>query len=1128
MGEAPRDQASVRASADPAPDGARAVPARRGRRLRGAGRAGLFVVVLLAVLAGGLGLALLALTGRPLPLPVWAVAQIEARANAALVQDLPGAALSLGRVEIRVDEDLTPRLRIEDLRLMQAGGRTLLALPDVRANFDAGALVSGQGLKPESLRILGAAFQLRRREDGSFDFALGAGQRPDIGSLPEALALLDRALAAPILSHLRHVELEASTLTLEDARLGRVWSVGDGRMRLDFGPDGQAAELALSLLSGGQAPARAVVTLVRPAGEALLRLGAAVEGVAAGDLAAQTPLLAWLGVVAAPISGRIDAEVTEAGLAALSAEMELGAGAVQPEATAPPIPFDKAALRLAYEPDEGRIRLQDLSIESRTLRLGARGHSYLLSETGALLSGPLGGRLPAAFLGQVSVTGAQIDPEGLFERPLVFTGGAVDARLELNPFRLDLGQITLIEERGRRLSLSGLAEVAGGGWRVAMDLGLDAMEHDRLLQLWPKALVPNTRTWVGQNVAEGLLTDIKAALRLDPGQEPRLSLGYEFDGAEVRFLRTLPPITRGSGRSSVDGTRYMIVLDRGEVEAPVGGRINVAGSVFSIPDVTQRPAHAEIDLRTESSITAALSLLDLPPFQFMSKSDRPVDLAEGRALIETRLRLPLQPRVQLPDVEYRVAGQLLDVTSDRLIAGKRLEADVLRLEADGTGLTISGPGTVGAARFAVAFRQDFGPEARGRSRVTGEVTLSPAALAEFGVTLPEGMVTGQGLARIDLALERGAPGRLRLTSDLEGIGLALAPVGWAKPAATPGSLAVEAELTQPPLVTRLAVEAPDLALEGRLTLAPGGGLERAEFAELRLGRWLEGPVTLIGRGAGRMPEVSMTGGQIDLRRFDPPAGQGRGTGEGAPIRLSLDRLAVTDGMSIIGMQGEFSTAGGFNGAFRGSLNGEARIAGTAVPARHGTAVRVTAEDAGAALRAAGVFQNAGGGRLDLTLTPRAQRGSYDGRAEMRGIRLRKTNVLAELLSAVSVVGLLEQLNGSGILFNSAEFDFVLTPGGVEISQGSAVGASIGLSMVGVYVAASRQLALQGVISPIYLVNGIGAAVTRRGEGLFGFNYDIRGRSDAPEVQVNPLSILTPGRFRELFRRPPPVLGQQTQ
>lgn len=1135
MSEAPGDRASVGASVPPEPVPA-PVPesspsaAATGRRwrLRRAGRAGAIVAVFVAVMAGGLVLALLALTGRPLPLPVWAVAEIEARANVALTRDLPGAAVSMGRVELRLETDFTPRLRIEDLRLMQPGGRVLLALPDLRVVFDAGALLSGQGLKPENLRIAGAAFALRRRSDGSFDVALGGGQRPDIGNLPEALALLDRVLAAPILSHLKTVEIEALTLTLEDALLNRVWSVGDGRMRLDLGPTGQAAEFALSLLGGGEASSRAVVTLVRPAGEVTLRLGASVEAVAARDLAAQTPLLSWLGVLSAPISGRIDAEVTEAGLSAFGAEMELGAGALQPDPAAPAIPFDRAALRLGYEPDLGRIRLQDLTIESATLRLEATGHSYLLAETGEVLSGPLGGRLPAAFLGQVNITGAQIDPEGLFERPLIFTGGAMDARLTLAPFRIEIGQLSLIEERGRRLSLSGLAEVLGGGWRVAMDLGLDAMDHDRLLQLWPKALVPNTREWVGQNVAEGLLTDIRAALRLMPGEEPRLSLGYEFDGAEVRFLRTLPPITGGRGRSTVDGTRYMIALDAGEVEAPAGGRINVAGSVFSIPDVTQRPAHAEIDLRTESSITAALSLLDLPPFEFMTKSGRPVDLAEGRALIETALRLPLQPRVQLPDVRYAVTGQLLDVVSDRLITGKRLEADVLRLEADGTGLTISGPGRVGEARFAVAFRQDFGPEARGRSRVTGEVTLSPAALAEFGIALPQGMVTGQGQGKIEIALERGATGSLRLTSDLRGIGLGLAPVGWSKPANVAGSLEVEAQLGQPPQVRRLALSAPDLELEGALQLGANGGLERADFTELRLGQWLEGPVTLTGRGPGRTPEVNMTGGQIDLRRFDPPPGQDRGNGEGTPIRLSLDRLAVTDGISIIGLQGEFSTAGGFNGAFRGSLNGEARIAGTVVPARHGTAVRVTSENAGAALRAAGVFQNARDGGLELTLTPRAERGSYDGRAEIRGIRVRKTNAIAELLSAVSVVGLLEQLNGSGILFNTAEFDFLLTPGGLQIAQGSAVGASIGVSMAGIYVAASRQLALQGVVSPIYLVNGIGAAVTRRGEGLFGFNYQIRGSADAPDVQVNPLSILTPGMFRELFRRPPPVLGRQTE
>jgi len=64
-----------------------------------------------------------------------------------------------------------------------------------------------------------------------------------------------------------------------------------------------------------------------------------------------------------------------------------------------------------------------------------------------------------------------------------------------------------------------------------------------------------------------------------------------------------------------------------------------------------------------------------------------------------------------------------------------------------------------------------------------------------------------------------------------------------------------------------------------------------------------------------------------------------------------------------------------------------------------------------------------------------------------------------------------------------------------------------------------------VISPLYLINGIGSILTRRGEGLIGFNFNVRGATDAPQVSVNPLSALTPGMFREIFRRAPPEVGQ---
>lgn len=1129
MTEAPSDQAAGAAEPAPAPAAAETRRGRVRRRFRRAGRAGFVMVLVLGVIALTLGFGLLALTGKPIRLPVWVVAEVEARGNALLARDMPGAALAIGGVEITVDPDWTPRLRLEDLRLLQGQGTTLLALPDVRLVFDATALVTAGELRPRSLRLIGGAVALRRQADGTLDLQFGTSEStPPVKGLADALALVDRALATPFLSRLRRIEAEAASLTLQDAMTGRLWSVGDGRVRLDVRSDEIAAEVGLTLVGGGEAPAQALVTLVRPKGEARLRITAAVDQVAARDIAAQAPILSWLGVLSAPISGRIAAEISDAGLESLDAEMALGAGALQPDGTARPIPFDRAALRLGYDPSQGRIRLDDLSVESRSLRLKASGHSYPLDAAGEILKGPLGRRLPTAFLGQVEVAEAQIDPEGLFERPLIFKQGAMDARLRLDPFRLDIGQISLIEERNRRLSLSGYAEVRPEGWQVAMDLGLDAIAHDRLLQLWPKALVPRTRDWVGQNVATGLLRDVKAALRLSPGQEPRLALGYEFDDAEVRFLRTLPPIRKGRGRSSIEGKTYLVVLDAGEVQAPMGGTIDAAGSVFKVPDVTAKPARAEIRLRTDSTITAALSLLDLPPFGFMTKAGRPADLGLGRAVVDTRLTLPLQRRVQLDDVDYHVSGILRDVASDQIIPGKTVKAEALTLEADPRGLTISGPGRAAGVGFDVTYRQGFGPEAKGRASVEGIVDLSPDALTAFGVALPDGMVSGAGEGQIRLDLVRGAAPVLALTSDLAGIGLRIAPVGWSIGAATRGRLEVEAELSSPPVVTRLALDAPGLSATGEISLKPGGGLDKARFDKVDLGTWLNGAVELTGRGANRAPDVAVTSGTIDLRRFQAPGGSAARGADTGGLRLQLDRLVVTDGITLTGLQGEFGLRGGLNGQFRGSVNGAAIVRGEVVPSRHGTAVRIESSDAGAVLRAAGVFDSARGGGLVLRLTPRAEPDSYDGRAEMTGIRVRKTSALVELLSAISVVGILEQLNGSGILFANADFDLLLTPAAVQITNGAAMGASLGVSVAGLYGTRTKRLALQGVVSPVYLVNGIGAALTRRGEGLFGFNYAVTGTSDDPQVQVNPLSILTPGMFREIFRSPAPVLGTRTE
>lgn len=1093
---------------------AAAAPPRAARRRR-RGRVSLWLLLSLVLIAGAVGLAGLVLTGRALPLPVWAVAEIEERMNRALApaQGAAQLSVSLTGIDLTIGRDWAPQLRLEDVRLRQSGGRPLLTLPEARIGFDASSL-AGFRLHPRSVDLVGARFALRRLEDGRFDLGFGGGGGR-IGSYADVMRAVDRVFALPLLADLRRVEAEGMSLTLEDRRARRTWQVGDGRLVLDTGPERRELEVGLTLLGrADQAPAQAVLTFVTTPGSPEARISATVDRVAAADIAAQALPITWLGVLDAQLSGRVSAALDAEGrLTGLEAELNSGAGALRPRPDIKPIPFEKAGLAFSYDPAAEKISLTDLKVESRSLNFTATGHSYLPGVQQGM---------PEAFLAQIRFGEVNADPAGLFEQPVTFSEGALDLRMRLDPFSIDIGQISLAEGT-RRLTGKGRVAAEPEGWRVGFDMTLNEISHQGLLALWPLSLVPRTRDWVVNNVQEGSLFDVKAGVRLVPGREPRLALGYEFRDADVRFLKTLPPIEAGSGYATIEGKRYTMVLDRGRVTAPEGGSVAVAQSLFLVPDVTRKPVHAELRLNTKSSVTAALSLLDQPPFRFLSKAGRPVDLGTGRAEVQTVIRLPLKPRLTPDEVEFSVAGRIFDFRSDVLVPGRVLTAPDLTLSADPAGFSVSGAGKLGAAPFDATFTQGLTPEERGRSRIEGTATLSQVPLDEFGIGLPRGLVSGSGPGRIVVELEKNQPPKLTLTSALTGIGLSLPELGFRKAASASGRLEVQATLGKPASVQRLVVEGGGLQAEGSVALRADGQLDQARLDRVRLNGWLDAPVTLVGQGKGMPPEVSVTGGSVDLRRLSLGSGGGGGGGAPVTVRVQLDRLLVTEKIALTGLGGVFDTKGGFRGDFAARVNGGAVVRGALAPVAQGTAVRILSEDAGGVMASTGIFPDARGGSLDLNLLPTGPKGHYNGHASASDVRVQNAPVLAALLSAISVVGILEQLNGDGLVFNQAEADFRLTPAAIEITRGSAVGASLGVSVAGIYDVVGKRLDMQGVISPIYLLNGIGAVLTRRGEGLFGFNYKLGGSSDRPSVTVNPLSILTPGMFREIFRAPAPVL-----
>ena len=1089
------------------------------RHRRGSGLAGRLVLVLVVF---GLIFAAFALTGKPIGLPLWAVVEIEDRLNRTLAQTLPEGAVSIGAVDVMVDTDWVPRLHIEDIRLLKSGGEVLISLPEMRLTLDPSAVLNGQ-LRARSVRLIGAKLVVIRDKDGRFDLSLGAGQlAPPITSFAQLFAAADVFFASPVGASLQTIEAEALSITLQDHRAHRTWEAGDGRLAIYNRDRELAAELSLSLLGGGVSTPHATVSVVSQKGAETARITAQIDGIAAKDIASQVGPLAWAGIVDAPLTGSIATSLDTNGIAGMEAKLTFGKGALQPNPQARPILFDAAAMVLRYDPMRGRINLTEFNVQSPSLRVAATGHSYLTRADGTAITGVLGAELPTAFVTQFQFSQVMVDPEGLFQEPVVFSSGALDLRLRLDPFSIEVGQLSLAEDN-RRLTAHGTISADAKGWRAAIDLALNEVTHDRLLALWPFALLPNTRAWVGRNLLDGALSDVQVALRFDPDEDPRLQLGYNFADAEVKFLATLPPITAGYGYATVTGKTFMMVMSRGQVTAPKGGQIDMAGSVFSVPDITLKPARAKITLQTVSSLTAALSLLDLPPFHFMSKADRPVDLGDGDARIKTVLELPLQKKIALGDVQYDVTGTVANFQSGVVVPGRTITSDQLQLAATPKGLAIFGPGKIGDVPFDVTYSQGFGPDEKGRARIEGNVTLSQRTAEEFGLGLPKGMVTGAGAGQVVIDFVKGSPGKMQLVSDLNRIGLNVPELGWSKPANARGRLQATVVLGKTPKVENLTLQAPGLTATGLVTMRASGGLDLARFDRVQLDDWLDAGVEIRGRGPGKAVGLAVTSGSVDLRRM-PGGNQRKAAGKnGSPLELRLDELRVSDSIAFTRFRGDFNLSGGLNGRFTAGINGASAVQGTVIPSEYGSAVRLQSDNAGSTLAAAGVFASARNGTLDLALTPRSNAGQYDGVVNLKNIRVRNTSILADLLNAISVIGILEQLQGGGLVFSDAEGEFLLTPGAVELRRGSAIGASMGISMAGVYQSGNGQLNMQGVISPIYLLNGIGAVFSRRGEGLFGFNYTLRGTSKDPAIGVNPLSIITPGMFRDLFRSPAPIL-----
>ncbi len=247
-----------------------------------------------------------------------------------------------------------------------------------------------------------------------------------------------------------------------------------------------------------------------------------------------------------------------------------------------------------------------------------------------------------------------------------------------------------------------------------------------------------------------------------------------------------------------------------------------------------------------------------------------------------------------------------------------------------------------------------------------------------------------------------------------------------------------------------------------------------------------------------------------------------------PLNLIFNDIDVTfkKNKFLDSLKGEIRSFNGLRGYAKAKLSQNSNLEITISPhKKNGINMVVSGNDAGELLRRGKFYENGYGGLFKASIHYNS-RFKMSGTLEIEEFRIRNAPVLAQIISSASIIGLLDNLNGNGLLFTKIEGSFDYKTGELTLKDGVAVGPSLGLTMDGFEQYGKKQntVNVSGLVSPVYIINGVVKAIPligkvlggEKGEGVFGVSYKVQGNSSSPIVLVNPLSILTPGIFRNIF------------
>ncbi|MCH9765988.1 MAG: DUF3971 domain-containing protein [Alphaproteobacteria bacterium] len=876
----------------------------------------------------------------------------------------------------------------------------------------------------------------------------------------------------------------------------------------------------------------------------VVRLTASARDLVPSSIARAAPALSLLETLDMPVALDATMQVTDAGdMEAATLAVEFAAGQVHlPSVSGTPLQLDGCVFNVSYDGYAKRFTIAPSTLQWADSFLTVSGEATPVQQqvTGEELwryrFDAVDGMLAAKEFG---VGGVKID-SWISQGTLSLTHG----KLDIEQFDLSAG--------GVGFSANGTLLAGDDHPSTQVSAKLTSSDLKKLTALWPRALAPAARDWVGRHVVKGQVTS--GTMRLVSGgymsqeapaggaQGERISVALEVDDFEAKVDPTLAVARADRALIRLENDVLEVTVPEIAVSAGDGGSAGYSVGLktlrLSAVNLYGDKPLAEVAFKVKSPIKSVLNLLQKLRPEALPVSALPTDAVRGLVEGTFKLALPLDGSEAGKPKLIEGKAKVKDFRLSKKIDGYAIRGGVFDVDISDTAVDATGDILVNGVGAKIKWQHILGGALDQQPPLTISTRLDASDRDQLSLDIND-IVAGEIPVVINVGLrDRGTPA-IHVVADLTSADLLFSEVAWRKPSgrATKLEFDVVSAADDRIELQNIQVVGQGIAIEGWAAVGKNKALQEYYFPDFSVDTVTR--LRLQGKlNSRRVWKVKVVGPTYDGRTFfkslfslgdlSKERPSARKPAKGVDLEARIENVVGSGNTTLRQFEINISHRAGK----LTSLNGKGKLENgndVAVLLKRASGKRTLfaeSNDAGTVFKLIDFYPNmvGGRGRLELDLDGRGD-ASQTGTLWVENFRILGDAVASEVFASAGGAQGKKKAQRQVFDFSRLRLPFSVGHGQFVIRDSYLRGPVLGASVRGKVDYRQRRVNLGGTYIPLQGLNSALCGIPLLGdiftgpkcEGMLGITYAVQGSMERPQVIVNPLSLVAPGIFRDIFQ-----------